>query len=140
MTRKKATLVACILLLTAGGVYFTTTGAYKLLAGYTIYQWNKQTAVENPAGPPVKEETAVNKKQAGKVVYTKRPGVGELMGELYIPKLDRSLPIIHGTNEDELAKGVGHYADSVLPGERDNAVLSGQPFFAVWGKLGKAIS
>ena len=127
MTRKKGILAACILLLVIGGGYFTTTSAYKLLAGYTIYQWNKQTDVEGeaPAAASVKEEPAVNKKLAGKVVYTERPDTGELMGELYIPKLDRSLPIIHGTDEDELAKGVGHYADSVLPGEKDNSVLSG---------------
>lgn len=127
MTRKKGILAACILLLVIGGGYFTTTSAYKLLAGYTIYQWNKQTGVEDeaPAAASVKEEPAVNKKLAGKVVYTERPDTGELMGELYIPKLDRSLPIIHGTDEDELAKGVGHYADSVLPGEKDNSVLSG---------------
>lgn len=127
MTRKKGILAACILLLVIGGGYFTTTSAYKLLAGYTIYQWNKQTGVEDeaPAAASVKEEPAVNKKLAGKVVYTERPDAGELMGELYIPKLDRSLPIIHGTDEDELAKGVGHYADSVLPGEKDNSVLSG---------------
>lgn len=127
MTRKKGILAACILLLVIGGGYFTTTSAYKLFAGYTIYQWNKQTGVEDeaPAAASVKEEPAVNKKLAGKVVYTERPDTGELMGELYIPKLDRSLPIIHGTDEDELAKGVGHYADSVLPGEKDNSVLSG---------------
>ena len=29
------------------------------------------------------------------------------------------------TNEDELERGVGHYANSVLPGEKDNSVLSG---------------
>ncbi len=127
MTRKKWVLAACILLLVIGGGYFTTTSAYKLLAGYTIYQWNKQTGAENekPAESSAGEGPAVNKKQADKVVYTKRPDMGELMGELYIPKLDRSLPIIHGTDEDELAKGVGHYADSVLPGEKDNSVLSG---------------
>ena len=139
MTRKKGLLLVCILLLLMGGAYFTTTNAYKLLAGYTIYQWNKQTAPEAPAVPPLKEEPAVNKKQASKVVYTTRPGMGELMGELYIPKLDRSLPIVHGTDEDELAKGVGHYADSVLPGEKDNSVLSGHrdTVFRRLGEVGK---
>jgi len=47
------------------------------------------------------------------------------MGELYIPKLEATLTIFHSTDEDELVKGVGHYADSVLPGEKDNSVLSG---------------
>lgn len=41
------------------------------------------------------------------------------------PALDRRLPIYHGTNDYELVKGVGHFAQSVLPGEACNSVLSG---------------
>ncbi len=58
-------------------------------------------------------------------LYPTRPEKGETIGTLYIPKLDEELPIIHGTDEDELSRGVGHYAGSVLPGENDNSVLSG---------------
>ena len=59
------------------------------------------------------------------VLYEKRPQTGEQFGELFIPKLDALLPIYEGTGEDELDLGVGHYAGSVLPGEKDNCVLSG---------------
>lgn len=59
------------------------------------------------------------------VLYEKRPDVGDEIGELYIPKLDAILPIFEGTSEDELELGVGHYSGSVLPGEKDNSVLSG---------------
>ena len=38
------------------------------------------------------------------VSYPKQPKIGDLMGELYIPKLNAKLPIYHGTNEDELEK------------------------------------
>ncbi|EMF47550.1 hypothetical protein B481_1146 [Planococcus halocryophilus Or1] len=71
--------------------------------------------------------------------YPQKPEVGELMGELLIPKLEASLPIIHGTDEDELEKGVGHFAQSVLPGENDNSVLSGHrdTVFRELGKVGK---
>jgi len=62
---------------------------------------------------------------SNEVLYPERPQIGEEIGTLYIPKLDKSLPIFHGTDEDELEKGVGHYANSVLPGEKDNTVLSG---------------
>lgn len=68
-------------------------------------------------------------------LYTIRPKTGDKMGELYIPKLDVSLPIYEGTDEDELEKGVGHFADSVLPGEADNCVLSGHRD-TVFRKLG----
>jgi sortase A len=70
------------------------------------------------------------------ILYPKRPKIGDEIGELYIPKLDAILPIYHGTSEDELEKGVGHFADSVLPGENDNSVLSGHRD-TVFRKLGE---
>jgi sortase A len=59
------------------------------------------------------------------VPQAERPKAGEHFADLLIPRLRASMPIIEGTHEDELASGVGHYAGSVLPGEPDNAVLSG---------------
>ena len=35
------------------------------------------------------------------------------------------MPILQGTDANELKKGVGHFTQSVLPGEKDNCVLSG---------------
>lgn len=75
-------------------------------------------------------------------LYKERPMIGEELGALYIPKLKSTLPIYHGTNEDELKKGVGHYAQSVLPGEEDNSVLSGHrdTVFRKLGEIGKGDS
>jgi sortase A len=50
---------------------------------------------------------------------------GETMGILFIPKLKSELPIVEGTDPDELDKGVGHFKGSFLPGERGQIVLSG---------------
>lgn len=58
-------------------------------------------------------------------LYKEAPDIGDKIGELIIPKLHAAIPVYHGTNEEELDNGVGHYADSVLPGENDNSVLSG---------------
>ncbi|MBA4494522.1 class D sortase [Paenactinomyces guangxiensis] len=58
-------------------------------------------------------------------LYKKQPKVGETIGVLEIPRLKAKLPIIHGTSESQLARGVGHYKKSVLPGEKDNSLLSG---------------
>jgi sortase A len=58
------------------------------------------------------------------VLYPVRPAEGDPVGTLVIPALDQTLPIIEGTGNDELKQGVGHYAQSVLPGEADNCVLS----------------
>lgn len=69
---------------------------------------------------------AKNQKNMDKrILYPTRPKSGEKVGDLIIPKLNASLPIMEGTDPDELEKGVGHFAQSVLPGEKDNSVLSG---------------
>jgi len=59
------------------------------------------------------------------ILYPIRPTEGENIGNLIIPAIDQIIPIFHGTDEDELKKGIGHFARSVLPGENDNSVLSG---------------
>ncbi|GLB60839.1 class D sortase [Cytobacillus sp. NCCP-133] len=69
-------------------------------------------------------------------LYPELPAIGEEIGILSIPKISASLPIFHGTDEDELEKGVGHFAGSVLPGEPDNSVLSGHRD-TVFRKLGE---
>lgn len=58
-------------------------------------------------------------------LYSKRPKQGELIGKVEIPKLNESFPLMEGTGNKELAKGIGHYIGSVLPGESDNAVIAG---------------
>lgn len=60
-----------------------------------------------------------------KPLYNIYPVEGDIIGSLTIPTLKRKLPIIQGTGTEELKKGVGHFTQSVLPGEEDNCVLSG---------------
>jgi sortase A len=62
---------------------------------------------------------------ANEILYPIRPKIGENIGNLTIPAINQVLPIVHGTDEDELSKGIGHFGGSVLPGESDNSVLSG---------------
>ncbi|NWN98490.1 MAG: class D sortase, partial [Bacillus sp. (in: Bacteria)] len=50
---------------------------------------------------------------------------GETIGILKIPKLKKELPIIEGTDEEELEKGVGHYTGTAYPLQNDQIVLSG---------------
>ncbi|MFJ7745140.1 class D sortase [Peribacillus sp. NPDC097295] len=119
-------MASCLLIV---GFYFTTTNAFTLLKGYALYKWDKPDTAE--IATTHKEKKAPPNDQ----LYDKRPKTGDLIGELYIPKLEATLPIYHGTDEDELEKGVGHYAGSVLPGEKDNSVLSGHRD-TVFRKLG----
>lgn len=142
-TQKKKWLLvtaACFLIL---GFYFTTTNTYTLLKGYAIYKWNKPEATETMAQVQAQAKPSKPEKKAAvpddHELYEQRPETGDLMGELYIPKIKATLPIYHGTDEDELEKGVGHYAGSVLPGEDDNSVLSGHrdTIFRELGEVGK---
>ncbi|MCC3648445.1 class D sortase [Cytobacillus oceanisediminis] len=121
--RKRLLLLFFSLSLIALGLWFTTTSVYKVGKGYISYKMN---APEREMDLK-KEVSAAGsmEKEEEKVLYPDKPEIGEEIGELYIPKIKSVLPIIHGTDEDELEKGVGHYAGSVMPGEKDNSVLSG---------------
>ncbi|GAB3799467.1 sortase SrtA [Virgibacillus kimchii] len=63
----------------------------------------------------------INDENITEIKYEK----GETIGLLYIPKLDREIPIVEGTDEEELAQGVGHYHDTGLPGQNKQILLSG---------------
>lgn len=102
-------------------------------ASYQIYAQSEleSVPVEQPeqqldqtALPPEAANSA-NETKAVEILYPIRPAIGEDIGNLIIPTLNQTLPIFHGTDEDELSRGIGHFAGSVLPGENDNAVLSG---------------
>ena len=68
---------------------------------------------------------------------TPPPGLlGARIGVITLPTLDLSWPIFEGTNETQLRKGVGHYVGSVLPGVRDNTILSGHRT-TVFNRLGE---
>lgn len=58
-------------------------------------------------------------------LYPDYPSEGDPIGTLSIPALGQAFPIIQGTRSSDLKKGVGHFVQSVLPGEQDNCVLSG---------------
>ncbi|WP_260866957.1 class D sortase [Paenibacillus sp. Y412MC10] len=53
------------------------------------------------------------------------PKENDVIGLLEIPKIDAKLPIIEGTDEEMLDKGVGHYSPSVLPTDGEQILLSG---------------
>lgn len=55
------------------------------------------------------------------------PETGETFALITIPRLGdnmSSAPVLQGVSLDELAKGVGHYPDSALPGEVGNFAVA----------------
>ena len=49
----------------------------------------------------------------------------EIIGVLRVPKINAKLPIVEGTDGDNLKKGVGHYKGTALPTDGEQIVLSG---------------
>ncbi|WP_416151590.1 class D sortase [Salipaludibacillus sp. HK11] len=129
-TKKRLFFLFFSLIMIVGGLWFSTTNAYTFFKGYLIYKTYEASDYEQEE----KTFSLIEKKDASQRVlptrseeqlYSEIPEIGDLIGELYIPTLDATLPIYHGTDEDELDKGVGHFSGSVLPGENDNSVLAG---------------
>jgi sortase A len=49
----------------------------------------------------------------------------EPLGTVEIPKLNRTLPLIEGTDAYVLDQGVGHYSTTVFPGQNEQILISG---------------
>lgn len=133
--KKRFIFLSIAILFVIFGLWFSSTNAYKFAKGYLLFKMGQEERRQTVTKPETKASTT-KEVPATKELYTNRPKVGDNIGDLYIPKLKAELPIFHGTNEDELEKGVGHFADSVLPGEKDNSVLSGHRD-TVFRKLGE---
>ena len=87
-------------------------------AAYEIFSTNKSQMESLVEAQKIVSEENVTIEQF-------QPEIEEEVGILHIPKIDAELPIIEGTDEDELAKGVGHYRGTTYPLENDQIVLSG---------------
>jgi sortase A len=121
---RRSVLLSLSILFIVFGMWFGGTNAYTFIKGYLLFKTGQVDAEDYITKSGLKEGEQ-SKKQEQIPLYSERPKYGENIGELIIPKLEAKLPIFHGTDEDELEKGVGHFAGSVLPGEEDNSVLSG---------------
>lgn len=49
----------------------------------------------------------------------------EPLGTVEIPKLNRKLPLIEGTDANVLDQGVGHFTGTVFPGQNEQILISG---------------
>lgn len=120
------------------GVTLALVHLIQFANGYFAYRTAIQSTpfVESKKAEESTPLQQISKQEKNEVRYVQRPEEGDCFGELYIPKLKATIPIYEGTNDEELEKGVGHFSDSVLPGEKDNSVLSGHRD-TVFRKLGE---
>ncbi|SFM24054.1 sortase A [Gracilibacillus orientalis] len=103
-----------------------------VLLGFGGYKYFKIQAAENQAMSEAKELLEQSSNETNKTNEAEKqtpedyfPDMGETVGILEIPTLDAELPIVEGTDPDDLEKGVGHYRGSAYPMQNDQIVLSG---------------
>ena len=104
------------------------------LIGYAAFQihWHHASA-ENALAiaeemiTTQKESDQADSESVGELYKTGalRYQVDDVIGILSIPALEETYPIIEGTDEEMLMKGVGHYATTALPGGNEQILLSG---------------
>jgi sortase A len=113
-------IAACVL---AAGVAY---GSYSLILYFQKLQNNESSLTTVELMQQEKLASLEPKNKLPIVVpLEQRPKKGQHFADLVIPRLQVKIPVIEGTDEDELSVGAGHYAGSVLPGEGDNCVISG---------------
>ncbi|MFC4388814.1 class D sortase [Gracilibacillus marinus] len=104
------------LLFILAGVVFLSIGGY---------QYFKIQAAENQAAQEAQQLLTQSKADGKQSPESFLPETGDAVGFLHIPVLDAALPIVEGTDPDDLEKGVGHYKTSAYPEQNDQIVLSG---------------
>lgn len=102
------------ILLVAAGVFLCGYGGFQLWRHHTQEKVTLQKAL-----------TLTTIKQDPIKFKNFNPYKGETIGLVELPTLKATLPIVEGTNENQLAKGVGHYKTSKFPNQHNQVVLSG---------------
>src|SRR5699024_4197029 len=104
--------------------------------GYELYSSSADESKRLEDANTIISENVINEFEEDSIDYTKF-NQGDTIGVLYIPILDREIPIVEGTDEEERAEGVGHYADTGLPGANRQSLFSGQrdTVFRQFGEL-----
>ncbi|MGG1246703.1 sortase SrtA [Bacillus spizizenii] len=106
------------------GLVIIGYGGFKLI---DTNMKTEQTLKEAKLATEKPQEASDTKQSAGQAgnKASFKPETGQASGILEIPKINAELPIVEGTDADDLEKGVGHYKDSYYPDENGQIVLSG---------------
>lgn len=97
-------------------------------ARHALQDWDKKR--EEAVRLPLPEEetplpagmvSSAKRADPSKPAYTE----GEVIGEIYLPRLNRRIAVLEGTERPQLKKGAGHYGGSPAIGAKGNSVLAG---------------
>ncbi|MBM7570268.1 class D sortase [Aquibacillus albus] len=115
------------------GLVISGIGGYQFLQAKAAEKnslTEARSLIEKPASSPKEKKDPIE------TIENFNPKVGETIGILEIPSIGAELPIIEGTDPEELEKGVGHFKGSAFPTQQDQIVLSGHRD-TVFRKLGE---
>ncbi|OIJ11714.1 class D sortase [Anaerobacillus alkalilacustris] len=105
-----------IILITAGVILVS-------VSLYQIFEGKKDVSVAMKEAETIVSQSKNQIETQEEVVFTPEPN--DVIGIISIPKLNKELPIIAGTEEEQLKRGVGHFSGSKFPGQDGQIVLSG---------------
>ena len=92
---------------------------------YEFYQHKKSADIALEEAQKIVSTNQVKTNETSQMEEPFSPEEDDVIGVLHVPKIDATLPIIEGTDEEMLEKGVGHYSTTVFPGENEQILLSG---------------
>lgn len=113
------------------GIFILSSGLSFIL--YSFLQMKSNEEAENEALVKAKasimENSSVHK--SSEPISSSHTSIdyhfekGDVIGVLQIPRLERDVAIIEGTDGEELKKGVGHYSSTSLPEQKDQIFWPG---------------
>lgn len=98
--------------------------------GYSLYEQQQMHSVTlaqaEQAVQTIREETEAHEEtDRQQLIDQFKAEQHEAVGILRVPKIDRSIGIVEGTDPDALDLGVGHMSSTAFPGQGEQIVLSG---------------
>lgn len=117
----KHMLRALSIILLIAGLGFLGYGGFQLYQTHAMESKRLDEASSFVSNTVIKDAKEINTKDFNYDDFK----TDDTIGIFYIPRLDREIPIIEGTDEDELAKGVGHFSGTGFPGQNKQILLSG---------------
>lgn len=111
-----------LMILGSAVIIYVGVNLYKMEVAQNHYLKLANTKIEKESKTQANEK---NNDKAGSEDAKEELKVGDVIGILNIPRLDREIPIIEGTGSDSLDKGVGHLSNSYMPREDNMIFLAG---------------
>ncbi|NOU81663.1 sortase [Paenibacillus sp. LMG 31459] len=116
-------LSLCVMLYSAVQIFKAPAEAREALQTWEKKREEAQLPVATEEETPLPDGMISTPAEQGGVnpAYTE----GEVIGEIYFPKLDKRVAILEGTGRTALKKGAGHDEGSAAIGSPGNSVLAG---------------